>query len=121
MPAVNKVVVTNIRALRKKHGTKGLEKINQALDVLIKADAKRDVVTRLVAIDRKNDMKGIGKAVTKSGDRRQAKRAVDEVYDHFTPDYIMLLGAPDVVPHQKLTMVVICLSGLAPERWLRKI
>lgn len=99
---VDKVIVTNASALRKKHGTKGFSRVNSAISALVHADAERGIVTRLIAIDRKADMQGIGKVVTKSGDRRQVKRAVDEICARFEPDYTMLLGAPDVVPHQRL-------------------
>jgi hypothetical protein len=70
MSAVHKVIVTNIGALRKKHGTAGTRKIVAAVDKLVKADASRGVVTRFIAFDRKSDMKDIGKAVGKATDRR---------------------------------------------------
>ncbi len=102
MASIDKLIVTNIGALRGKHGRTQTRKILKALDALIRADAKRGVTTKLVAIDRKTDMKGIGNAVTKTTDRRQVKRAIDELAAHLQPHYIMLLGAPDVVPHQSL-------------------
>lgn len=65
MSTSEKVIVTNRQGLRSKHGNSGMKKIDRAIASLIKADAKRGVTTRLVAIDRKSDMKGIGKPVTR--------------------------------------------------------
>ena len=33
---------------------------------------------------------------------RENKEAIDGVFKHFNPHYLMILGAPDVVPHQDL-------------------
>jgi Aspartyl/Asparaginyl beta-hydroxylase len=32
----------------------------------------------------------------------QNKEAIDAIFNHREPDYLMILGAPDVVPHQRL-------------------
>jgi hypothetical protein len=43
-----------------------------------------------------------GKAVASATDPRQNKGAIDAVFKFFNPHYLMILGAPDVVPHQDL-------------------
>jgi hypothetical protein len=43
-----------------------------------------------------------GQAVADRLDQRAVKFAIDAVYDAYEPDYIMILGAPDIVPHQDL-------------------
>ena len=101
--AVNKVIVTNKSALKAKYGVK-YTRVAAAIDNLIEADASRDLVTKLVAIDSQADMARVGgKAVTSPEDQEGAKAAVDAIYTHDQPDYIMLLGARDVVPHIHVT------------------
>lgn len=96
---VDKVIVTNVSALKAKYGPR-YARLETALDSAITADDKRGLRTVLVAIDSRADMKRVkAKPVTGRGDERGAKAAVDAIYRHYTPDYILLLGAPDVVPH----------------------
>jgi hypothetical protein len=56
----------------------------------------------LIAIDRAVDMKSFGGPVSNARDARQAKRAIDRIFGALHPEYIMILGAPDVVPHVRL-------------------
>lgn len=97
--AADKVIVTNVSALRAKYGDK-FTRVKAAITAMIAADAGRDLVTRLIAIDSQTDMARVGgKPVTSADDQAGAKAAVDAIYAHDRPDYIMLLGARDVVPH----------------------
>ena len=101
--ATDKVIVTNVSALRAKYGDK-FTRVKAAIKALIEADAGRELVTKLVAIDSQTDMARVGgRAVASPGDQEGAKAAVDAIYTHDRPDYIMLLGARDVVPHIHLT------------------
>ena len=43
-----------------------------------------------------------GIKVTSAKNARQNKEAIDAIFNHREPDYLMILGAPDVVPHQRL-------------------
>ncbi len=43
-----------------------------------------------------------GEAVKEKDDQEGVKKAVDAIYDAYEPDYIMILGAQDIVPHQDL-------------------
>jgi hypothetical protein len=100
----DKVIVSNRGALRAKYGSKGLTKIRKALKTLVAADAKRGIKTRVVYLDDRVAMKKLrSKPLRVAGDRRGAKAAVDAVFKALRPDYLMILGAPDVVPHQDLT------------------
>ena len=101
MPA-DKVIVTNLSVLKLKYGTR-YWRVRDAIGRLIAADRKRGMVTRLVAIDSAADMRSAGGApLTSASDQRQAKAAIDAVCAAFNPDYVMILGAPDVVPMQIL-------------------
>jgi hypothetical protein len=57
----------------------------------------------LLALDSASEMKKVkGSAVTKPSSPRQNKDAIDAVFTALRPDYLMILGAIDVVPHQDL-------------------
>jgi hypothetical protein len=102
MPHWDKVIVTNNSALRVKYGS-GFKLITAALKRLIAADKKRGLKTKLVALDSRATMKALGgKAVTVASEPRQNKAAIDAVFLATTPDYLVLLGAIDVIPHQDL-------------------
>ena len=98
----NKVIVTNLSALQAKYGA-GYPLVQAAINRLIAADAVRGLNTLLIGLDDNQAMTAVGGApVTKASDPAQNKSAIDAVYNHYTPDYIMILGAVDVVPQQDL-------------------
>jgi len=100
---IDKIIVTNVTALRGKYGSK-YGQVSAALAALKASDAARGLKSRLVALDSASDMKAAGgKPVSGSADERGAKAAIDAVYRKYQPAYLMILGAPDVVPHIRLT------------------
>lgn len=102
MPRVERVIVTNVSVLKMKYRER-YAKIAEAVRALIAADAVRGLTSRLVALDDVEAMRRCGgAAVTQVGDQRANKHAVDAVYRTLQPDYLTILGAPDVVPHQDL-------------------
>lgn len=99
----DKIIVTNRGALVKKYGTKGLATIRKALSELTAGDKKRGINSRVVYLDNQANMKKMGgAAVTNATDPRENKAAIDAVFKSINPDYLLILGAPDVVPHQDL-------------------
>jgi hypothetical protein len=99
----DKIIVTNGAALKAKYGSTGLTKIGQAVDALIKADAKRGIKSRLVFLDRAATMSSFNEsAVTDPADPKQNKNAIDAIFRKANPEYLMILGAIDVVPHQDI-------------------
>ena len=95
----DKIIVTNRSALVKKYGTNGLASIRKALSALIAADKKRGIKSRVVYLDNKMTMKKLGgKTVMNATDPRENKAAIDGIFKAVNPDYLMILGAPDVVP-----------------------
>lgn len=100
----DKIIISNRTALTTKYGAAGLKKIKTAVDALIAADAGRGIKSRLVYLDDAAAMKGYkGAAVTSAGDPRQNKEAVDAIFKSVNPEYLMIMGATDVVPHQDLS------------------
>jgi hypothetical protein len=99
---VAEVLVTNRSALEAKYGDR-FDKVWQAIEALAKADEKRGLSTRIVAIDDAATMKELGgQAVQDADDPAAAKAAVDAVFAADTPDYVAIVGSVDVVPHQNL-------------------
>lgn len=99
----DKVIVTNRGELTKKYGSKGFAAIRKALATLSAADKKRGITSRVVYLDDKVSMTKIGgKAVLNASDPQENKAAIDSVFKATNPAYLMILGAPDVVPHQDL-------------------
>ena len=103
----DKIIVTNRSALLRKYGTKGLAAIRKALTALTTADKARGIKSRVVYLDSALNMKSVGgKAVINATDPRENKAAVDAIFKSLNPAYLMVLGAPDVVPHQDLNNTV---------------
>jgi hypothetical protein len=99
----DKVIVTNADVLRRKYGASGWGAIRKAVTALAAADRARGLTTRLVALDDAATMKRMGgAAVTSAVNCRQNKDAIDAVHGALAPDYLVILGAHDVVPHQDL-------------------
>jgi hypothetical protein len=99
MMAIDKAIVTNASALTAKYQKSGYGKIGAALKLMIEADARRGLNTRVIALDSKAGMAAYGRPpVTSPGDARATKRAIDAICAREKPDYILILGASDVVP-----------------------
>ena len=99
----DKVIVTNMTALKQKYGAAGVKSIQGAVKDLIKADKGRGLTTSLIALDDATAMKKLkATPVKNAGSARQNKKAIDGVYQALVPDYLMILGAIDVIPHQDL-------------------
>ncbi|MDF3022249.1 MAG: hypothetical protein K0Q92_3552 [Steroidobacteraceae bacterium] len=97
---IQKLIVTNVAALKKKYGAAGLKLIQKALARLVAADALRGLTTRIEAVD--NPTRSAPK-VTIIGNQRQVKATIDKLFTaHGSPDYLLILGGPDVIPHQLL-------------------
>ena len=98
-----KVIITDESKLRNKYRDTGLRKICDELSRLILSDKKRGVETRIFRIDSSEDMSEVGgRAVGSSQVKRATKEAIDDIYADLEPDYMMILGGPDVVEHQSL-------------------
>ena len=100
----DKIIVSNRSALTTKYGAAGVTKIKSAIETLGAADAKRGIKSRLVYLDDLAAMKRFrGRAVSDHRNARQNKEAIDAIYRAANPEYVLILGASDVVPHQDLT------------------
>ena len=99
----DKVIVSNRAALTAKYGDAGFKKINSALKKLVAADKDRDLTTKVVFLDDSADMTPLGAPVVgNASNKAQNKAAIDGIFQALTPDYLMILGSVDVIPHQDL-------------------
>jgi hypothetical protein len=99
----DKLIVSNRSALKAKYGAAGFAQVQTAVRVLMAADKKRGLRSRLVFLDDAAALKKVGGApVTAASSARQAKLAIDALCRATDPDYLLILGAPDVVPQQDL-------------------
>jgi Peptidase family C25 len=96
----DKAIISNQSAITAKYSAKGAAAVNVALNALISADAKRGLTTKCYWIDDAATMKKVGGASPiNAKDQRGAKLAVDAIAKSVSPDYIVLLDGPDVIPH----------------------
>jgi hypothetical protein len=102
MPHVDKVIVTNVAALKAKYLNR-YHLVSNAVQRVIAADRTRGLTTRLVALDDGPVLRRMGGApVPDPSDAGATKRAIDAVWRSARPDYLLILGAPDIVTHQNL-------------------
>lgn len=102
----DKIIVSNRKALESKYGAK-LPSILQDLEDLKAADKERGLDSVIVFLDDTRAMKSYKvTAVKNAEDARQNKRAIDGLYKHFQPDYILIAGAQDVIPFQPLKNLI---------------
>jgi len=96
--SIDKIIITNVTALKAKYGA-AYTKVKAALAALAASDRARGLKSKLIAIDSGADMKAVrGHPVLAPSDERAAKAAIDAVAKKHAPDYIVILGAHDVVP-----------------------
>ena len=94
-----KLSITCRKPLEKKYDSRALGKIEVAIAKWIVADAARGIRTIHLAVDEARDMKAHRVApVTGSITAQKVKKAVDALVARLTPDYIVIIGAGDVVP-----------------------
>lgn len=97
--AVDKVVVTHGGALRAKYGAAGLSTIRAALRTSIGRDRGRGITTAVVDLSRRAAVAPVGQQpVADPGDHERVRAVVDALCELTAPDYLLLLGGPDVVP-----------------------
>lgn len=102
MAKADKIIIGNDAALKAKYGQQARD-IHKSIATLIAADQKRGLSSKYVAVDDPSLTKPLGVNPAKPGDEKAHKDAVDAVYKKYQPDYIVLLGSPDIVPHITLT------------------
>lgn len=97
-----KLILTNRSALVKKYGDQH-KAILADLQALRKADKANNITTTIIYLDDSTQMKDYkARPVKKADDMEQNKTAIDSLYKFFSPAYILLAGAQDIIPFQLL-------------------
>lgn len=103
---VKKLVVTNWGAMKVRYGAAGVARVRKALDELVASDARRGITTSVAGIDDANvpaTKRAAKRLASTVDDEKRAKAAIDHwCARHDRPDYVMILGGPDLVPHVHL-------------------
>ena len=103
MTTPDKVLITNIGALRAKYGRDGVDRIRVGLDRLIAADATRGLRTRIVALDDGRTARALGiSAVSDHADAEATKVAFDAIDEVWSPAYFVIVGSDDVIASQPM-------------------
>jgi hypothetical protein len=95
----DKLILSHKGNLQKKYGKK-LADITARIGRLIATDKKKEMVSKLIFLDDATKMKKYkSKPVKFADDAQEFKNAIDGLYKFFKPDYLMIVGSTDIVPH----------------------
>lgn len=98
----DKLLITHLGALRRKYGAEGAAAVRDALDALVAADGKRDLVSRVLLLDNYQSMKAVKSPPVADGDWVATLKAADLASTRYQPAYVALVGATDVVPQARV-------------------
>lgn len=97
------VAIVNRQRIREKYGA-GAAAIGRAVDGLLDSYRRRGIPGAVVDVSDVTTAAQLGvEAVTDVADEPATKRAVDAAYREYLPDYLVLIGGPDVLTHQHLS------------------
>lgn len=94
-----KYIVSSETNLKQKYG-KDFSRLQRSLKKLIAADKARNIDTRILYIDNAASAKKAKIKAVGSTTEQDCKRAIDNLYKKHQPDYILILGAQDIIPFQ---------------------
>lgn len=98
MPKTDKIIVGNDSALTAKYGVEARQ-IRAAIAAWIAADGVRGLKSVYLPVDSAAKMSAYGVPPVTPGDEPSHKVAIDAISKRDKPDYLVLLGAPDLFPH----------------------
>lgn len=100
--AVDKLIISNKTALQKKYKA-DFSKIISLLKKIVTADKSKGLNTKYVFVDDAASMKpGKARVVKKFSNEKENKNTIDDLFLFFKPDYLLIFGAGDIIPFQKL-------------------
>lgn len=99
---ITKVIISNDSALSRKYGA-GLNSIKNAIQDWIEKDKGNGISSQYLPLDDTTVMGSLGLGpVVRWKDEAEVKRAIDEIHEKTAPDYLVIFGSSDVIPHQEL-------------------
>jgi len=103
MAKTNKLIVTMKSALQDKYKNDFNFVEDQLKQIISNDKMQRGLTTLLIYLDDATQMKSLGaKPVTTKTSLSQYKASIDQLCNSQMPDYLMIFGAIDIVPHQRL-------------------
>jgi Peptidase family C25 len=99
----DKLLVIHGGAIRRKYGTSGSAEVRGALAALVTADKGHGLLTHVLDLDNTNAMRAVKTARVPDDDWAAALKAVDAARGRYTPSYVALVGATDVIPQAQVT------------------
>jgi Peptidase family C25 len=101
-----KIILTSKTALTIKYGN-GFKAIEAALKTMIVADKARGIHSKLIYLDQASSMSDYKAPVVKTiNSAQQVKRSIDALFKMIKPNYILLVGSLDVIPHVELQNLI---------------
>ncbi len=103
MPITDKLILTVESVLSKKYGRE-YPTVLSLINKLIASDKGKGLNSSLIFLDDKTQLSSlrIRTIVPGKSTKKDYKNCIDALYHHFNPDYILILGAVDVIPQQLL-------------------
>ena len=96
------LILTNSRALTQKYGSEA-PRIFAAVEALVRVHQKEGIESKVLCVDDSRAMRSLGgKPVQEPAGEEENKAAVDAACARHHPDYVLLLGAVDIIPHLNL-------------------
>ena len=105
---MNTLIISNYQALLTKYGNEIAQVLSSVFD-LISADRAKGIHTVLEYVDQPIN-RNIP-PVTLTTDAAQNKATIDALYQQYEPDYMVLLGADDIIPFQLINDPVPHIAG----------
>ncbi|MBO9732255.1 MAG: hypothetical protein J7623_26675 [Chitinophaga sp.] len=97
-----KLIITNKTALQQKYGETH-QQILDDLTALQAFDNNRHLDAHIIFLDDPVQMQACqATPVTDNTDDAQNKKAIDDLYRFYSPGYLLLIGAQDIIPFQRL-------------------
>ena len=104
-PTALKVVISSKTNLVAKYNASNFIEIDKHLKALIKADAARNVFTKIVYIDDKDSAKSLSIKNVERITPKSVKEFVDKLFKNSKFAYLMIFGSQDIIPFQNLTNI----------------
>jgi hypothetical protein len=103
MPKIDKLILSVKSVLREKYAS-DFPRVLSLLNKLIQSDLEKGLNTALIFLDDRKRLTSLHlKPIHAAGAKaKDYKNMVDSLYAHYNPDYILIFGAIDVFPQQKL-------------------
>ena len=119
MAKIDKLILTVKSALQKKYDANYPEVLS-LLNQLIEADKEKGLNSMIVFLDDRKKLSPIRIKAIQGGKSKDKdyKNSIDSLYKYYDADYILLFGAIDIIPQQKLKNLLYEPHGDDDDQWV---